>query len=59
MRELKKDAAFIAREREAEKSKTTQYLEERGKRALRLMEEQEHSMKEMRKERRKLSKKEA
>ena len=37
MRELRKDAAFLAKHRQAEEDKTTAYLEERGKRAMGLM----------------------
>ena len=53
MRELRKDAAFLAARREEERKKTSDYLEMRGKRAVRLMEEQEHDVKTMKKERKK------
>ena len=54
MRELRKDNAFLATERDKEKRKRDEYLEARGKRAMMIMEQQEHSVKEMKKERRKL-----
>ena len=56
IRELRKDNAFLSAERDKERRKRDAYLEARGKRALSLLEQQEHSVKEMRKERRKLSK---
>lgn len=55
MRELRKDSAFLAREREQEKRKTSDYLEQRGKRAMRIMEEQEHAFKTQKKEKKKMS----
>ncbi|KAL1512411.1 hypothetical protein AB1Y20_005667 [Prymnesium parvum] len=57
MRELRKDASFLANERRQQQLKTSQYLEERGKRAMAIMEEQEASWKSMKKEKRKMAKK--
>ena len=54
MRELRKDASFLANERAREKDARDSYLEGRGKRALALMEEQEFAVKSMKKEKRKL-----
>ena len=53
MRELRKDGAFLAARRDEERRKTSDYLEARGKRALTLLETQEHDVKEMKKEKRK------
>ena len=55
IRELRKDAVFLAAERDREKRKRDGYLEGRGKRALQIMEEQEHGVKTMKKEKRKMS----
>ncbi len=52
MRELRKDAAFLAATRQKEKAARDGYLEARGKRALAIMEEQEHAVKSMKKQRR-------
>ena len=54
IRELRKDSAFIAAERQKEREQRDAYLEGRGKRALALLEEQEHSVKQMKKEKRKI-----
>ena len=54
IRELRKDASFLAVERQKEREKRDAYLEGRGKRALQLLEEQEHAVKTMKKEKRKL-----
>ena len=56
MRELRKDGAFLAGQRQQEQQKTTDYLEARGKRAVSIMQEQEHSWKEGKKESRKMAK---
>ena len=50
IRELRKDAAFLAVEKEKERQERDNYLEKRGKRALALLEEQEHAVKTMKKE---------
>ena len=55
MRELRKDAAFLATQRDKEKRKRDAYLEGRGKRALAILEDLEHSVKSMKKEKRKLA----
>ena len=54
MRELRKDATFLAVQRQRDKDTRDRYLEARGKRALAIMEEQEHAVKSMKKEKRKL-----
>ena len=53
IRELRKDGAFLATQRHSEQQKTSDYLEARGKRAMSLMQEQEHSWKTNKKEQRK------
>jgi len=55
IRELRKDAAFLAVQRQKEKGERDAYLEGRGKRALSILEEQEHAVKTMKKEKRKLT----
>ena len=55
IRELRKDSAFLAVERQKEREQRDAYLEGRGKRALALLEEQEHSVKQMKKEKRKMA----
>jgi nucleolar protein 14 len=55
VRELRKDSAFLANERDRDRQKRDSYLEARGKRALTLLETQEHSVKEMKREKRKLT----
>lgn len=52
MRELRKDAAFLAGERRKSQKVTSDYLESRGKRAMQIMEEQEANWKSMKKEKR-------
>jgi len=49
VRELRKDSAFIAVERAKDKAERDEYLTGRGKRAMAIMEEQEHSWKEQKK----------
>ena len=44
--------AFLAQRREEDKQKTSDYLDARGKRAIRLMEEQEHDVKTMKRDKR-------
>eukprot|EP00316_Scyphosphaera_apsteinii_P000451 CAMPEP_0119345648 /NCGR_PEP_ID=MMETSP1333-20130426/107596_1 /TAXON_ID=418940 /ORGANISM="Scyphosphaera apsteinii, Strain RCC1455" /LENGTH=936 /DNA_ID=CAMNT_0007358125 /DNA_START=77 /DNA_END=2887 /DNA_ORIENTATION=+ len=56
IRELRKDATFLATERQRQRQQTSNYLEERGKRALSIMQEQEHSWKSQKKESRKQAK---
>ena len=55
IRELRKDGAFLARERDKEREERDAYLEARGKRARAIMEEQEHGVKSMKKEKRRLT----
>ena len=50
MRELRKDALFIARQRQAEEDKTSDYLEARGKRSMSIMQDQEANWKSMKRE---------
>ena len=49
VRELRKDSAFLAAERAREKAERDEYLEGRGKRAIAIMQEQEHLWKEQKK----------
>lgn len=49
VRELRKDGAFLAAERAREKGERDEYLEGRGKRAVAIMQEQEHLWKEQKK----------
>ena len=48
--ELRKDALFIARQRQAEEDKTSAYLEARGKRSMAIMQDQEANWKSMKRE---------
>jgi len=48
-RELRKDGAFLAGEREREKRQRDDYLEARGRRAVQIMQEQEHAWKQQKK----------
>ena len=57
VRELRKDAAFLAKQRGISKQKTSEYLEARGKRAMQIMQDQEATWKSMKKEKRKMEKK--
>ena len=50
MRELRKDASFLARHRQEEEDKTQKYLEDRGKRAMGIMQDQEANWKSMKRE---------
>ena len=50
VRELRKDALFIARQRQAEEDKTSDYLEARGKRSMSIMQDQEANWKSMKRE---------
>ena len=50
VRELRKDALFIARQRQAEEDKTSAYLEARGKRSMAIMQDQEANWKSMKRE---------
>jgi nucleolar protein 14 len=49
VRELRKDGAFLAAERAREKGEKDLYLEGRGKRAVAIMQEQEHLWKQQKK----------
>ena len=50
VRELRKDAAFLAIERRKEQKASSDYLDARGKRALQILEEQEATWKNLKKE---------
>ena len=50
VRELRKDALFIARQRQAEEDKTSDYLAARGKRSMSIMQDQEANWKSMKRE---------
>ena len=57
VRELRKDSVFLASQRVEQQQKNTAYLEERGKRAMGIMEDQEANWKSMKKEKRKIANK--
>ena len=55
-RELRKDARSLAAQREVEDRKRNEYLEGRGKRAIAMLETQEHAFRTGKKEQRKMAK---